>query len=242
MISKIRRFIGKSNFVKNIFNHIGGSDYAVYDSTNVIYGSKYIDYFVTFDGAKYKVDGCSNFTVGQAQSEYDWSDLRKDDIVLDIGANVGGFAIGAALKVKHVYAIEPIFYKELEENIELNNISNITILPIALGDGIKNVTLSFFGKKREDAIPTYTFKDICKIIQDQNNHTISFLKCDCEGYEWYITPSDLDGIRKIEMEIHPYLYPTKSYNPELIPYIKEYWNTTFTEEWRDGYMLHASLK
>jgi len=242
MISKIRKYIGKQNFIKQIFAKIGGLDYAIYDRTNIILGYQFIDYFVTTDGAKYKVNFESQFTVGTTRLEYDWSDMRPDDIILDIGANVGGFAIGAALKAKHVYAVEPIFYKELEENVKLNNLSNITILPFAIGNG-GNIDLSYNKNKQNDII-TYPLSNIINMIQTMSNnqHKVSFLKCDCEGGEWYIKPSNLIGIRRIEMEVHPDYFPTEAYNRELISCIKQNWNVTFTNEGCELYIIHAHGK
>lgn len=240
MISELRRYVGRNKFIRKTFNKFGGTDYAIYDRTNIITGSKFIDYFTTFDGAKYKVDGHSNFMVEETRLEYDWSDIRPDDIVLDIGAHVGSFTIGAALKAKHVYAVEPIFYKELEENVKLNALSNVTILPCAIGSGLGTINLSFNKVERKD-IPTCSFADLLILLRNQYNnlHTISFLKCDGEGCEWFIKPEDLNGIRRIEMEVHPGMYPTESYNPGLIPYIDHHWTTTYSEEERETYILHA---
>jgi FkbM family methyltransferase len=242
MISIIRRTIGENKLIKKIFNKIGGTDYAIYDRTNVICGSKFINYFVTIDGAKYKVDGHSNFMVEETRLEYDWSDLQPDDIVLDIGANIGGFTIGAALKVKHVYAVEPIFYKELEENIKLNNLKNVTILTSALGSG-ENINLSFNKTERKN-IPTHSLTQIINLINLKSSglHKVSFIKCDCEGGEWFIKPHELNNIRRIEMEIHPTLFPTKSNSPELVKYIKTNWNTIISEENRETPILHAHQK
>ncbi len=83
--------------------------------------------------------------------EYRFDDIQKDDLVIDIGANVGGFCIRAARRSDHVLAVEPVLAEALRENI-------------AIG--------------------------------------CDFLKCDCEGAEWTIQPSDLDGVRRIEMELH----------------------------------------
>jgi FkbM family methyltransferase len=242
MISTIRRSIGKNKLIKKIFNKLGGTDYAIYDRSNIICGSKFIDYFVTLDGAKYKVDGHSNFMVEETRLEYDWSDIKPDDIVLDIGANIGGFTIGAALKAKHVYAVEPIFYKELEENIKLNNLKNVTILTSALGSG-ESVNLSFNKIERKN-IPTHSLTQIINMIElkSSNLHKISFIKCDCEGGEWFIKPNELNNIRRIEIEIHPNFYPTEKNSPNLISYIKNNWNVTITNEDRETPMLHAHPK
>jgi FkbM family methyltransferase len=242
MINKIRRFLGQSKIVKKLFNKIGGTDYAIYDRSNIITGAKLIDYFVMKDGAKYRVDGYSNLIVEETRLDYDWSDLQPDDIVLDIGANIGGFTIGAALKAKHVYAVEPIFYKELEVNVKLNNLTNVTILTSALGSG-GNVDLSFNKIERKN-IPTHSLFQIISMIEQKSlgAHKVSFIKCDCEGGEWFIQPLELKDIRRIELELHPNFYPTEKNSPDLISYIKNNWDTKMTDEDRETPMLHAHSK
>lgn len=45
-----------------------------------------------------------------------------------------------------------------------------------------------------------------------------FLKCDAEGAEWLIRSRDLEGIRRIEMELHiPPISPVP--NPVLLEFI-----------------------
>jgi FkbM family methyltransferase len=228
--------------VIRIFNKLGGIDYTICERKNIIEGANNIDYFVTKDGIKYKVDGYSNFMVKADCMEYDLSDIKPDDIVLDIGTTIGDFTIAAALKAKHVYAVEPLFCKELGDNLKLNNITNVTILPFAIGNG-NNIDLSF-NKVELKNVPTYTLTNIINMIQLHSNgqHKISFLKCDCEGGEWYIKPSELDGIRCIEMEIHPREFPTEVYNRELVPYIKQNWNTTITLHDDMVFVIHAKEK
>lgn len=242
MISNLRKFIVNNTPIQETLNKLGGLDYGCYDRSNVIVGSKVIDYFVTFDGAKYKVDGYSNSMIEETRLEYDWSDIRADDIVLDIGANIGGFTIGAALKAKHVYALEPIFYPYLETNVKLNALTNVTVFPFAIGDG-RNLDLSFNKINRRN-VPTYTLTNLINMIRLQSNgqHNVSFLKCDCEGGEWYIKPAELDGIRRIEMEIHPAMDPTESYSPHLIPHLKQNWDTKITDESRITPLIHAHKK
>jgi hypothetical protein len=50
-----------------------------------------------------------------------------------------------------------------------------------------------------------------------------FLKCDCEGAEWQIIPEDLEGVRRIEMELHipPICGPP---NPALLDYISRHYH------------------
>jgi len=72
------------------------------------------------------------------------------------------------------------------------------------------------------------------------------LKCDCEGAEWFIRPQHLDGVRRIEMELHmpPIGGPV---NRRLLDYIGEHYD--FEIERTPGYdvkgvmgVLHAVRK
>jgi methyltransferase, FkbM family len=71
---------------------------------------------------------------------------RKGWIILDIGAHVGLYSIWASRKVGEagfVVAFEPnpLSYRWLVSNIELNKVSNIKTLPFALGDKLEKKTL-----------------------------------------------------------------------------------------------------
>lgn len=126
--------------------------------------------------------------------DYNTSDIRPSDIVLDIGANIGGFSLNICNKVHSVYAVEPLFIDALNRNIQLNNAKNIFIIPCALGSG--DIDISYNGLSRK--VLGLSLGDIIKLCE---NH-IDFLKCDCEGAEWRITLPEIMNIRRIEAEIH----------------------------------------
>jgi len=64
--------------------------------------------------------------------------------------------------------------------------------------------------------PTFPLKQIISMAGG-----CDFLKCDCEGAEWLIEPTDFASVRRIEMELHlpPICGPP---NPELLDYISRY--------------------
>jgi FkbM family methyltransferase len=71
---------------------------------------------------------------------------RKGWVVLDVGAHVGLYSIWASRKVSEggfVAAFEPnpIVYRWLVSNIELNRAKNIRALPFAVGDKLGKETL-----------------------------------------------------------------------------------------------------
>lgn len=141
--------------------------------------------------------------------EYRFSDIKKDDIVIDIGANVGAFCIRAACYSDYVYAVEPLTCKILQKNIRLNGAS-VTVLDCALGSGDTRV-ISWDGASRN--MTTVSLKTIIGMAGG-----CDFLKCDCEGAEWLIDPHDLGPVRRIEMELHlpPVSGPP---NPLFLDYI-----------------------
>ena len=146
--------------------------------------------------------------------EYRFSDIRKDDIVIDIGANVGAFCIRAAYYSDSVYAVEPLTCETLEKNILLNGVF-VTVLDCALGDGTPKA-ITWDGVSR--VMKTVPLKTIIGMAGG-----CDFLKCDCEGAEWLIDPNDLGSIRRIEMELHlpPVSGPP---NPQLLDYISSNYN------------------
>ncbi|MDD1665033.1 MAG: FkbM family methyltransferase [Methanomicrobiales archaeon] len=125
--------------------------------------------------------------------EYRFDDIRAEDIVIDIGANVGAFCIQAAQYSDHVTAVEPVAWEILRENIRLNGV-NVTVIEGALGDGSPS-EISWDAARAH--VPTFTLGQITAMAGG-----CDFLKCDCEGGEWLIRPEDLAGIRRIEMELH----------------------------------------
>jgi hypothetical protein len=125
--------------------------------------------------------------------EYRFDDIRKDDIVIDIGANSGAFCIRAAHYSDKVYAVEPLTSDLLRENIRLNEVS-VTVYECALGNG-EYKKIEWDGMHK--LLKTVPLGDIISMAGG-----CDFLKCDCEGAEWSINPHDLAHVRRLEMELH----------------------------------------
>lgn len=137
--------------------------------------------------------------------------ITKEDIVFDIGAFIGGFTIPAAKRAKKVYAFEPIYYKELKKNVDLNRIENVTVRPIALGNTQGYTSHSYFRDAISYACP---FRDI-----RDGEEPPTYLKCNCEGGEWALRPEDFEGITTIEIQFHY----SKNFNdnPDLVQWLRE---------------------
>ncbi len=81
--------------------------------------------------------------------------MQSNDVVLDVGANVGIYTIPIAKKVQTVYACEldPLNIAILKENMFLNAVTeNIVVLPFACGDSAKIVDVKFRDLAYGDAL------------------------------------------------------------------------------------------
>lgn len=125
--------------------------------------------------------------------EYRFLDIRPDDHVLDIGANAGAFCLRAARQARSVTAVEPVTASILSDNLKANN-AMVRVIEAGLGDGTPAVCTWDDESVR---VPTHTLGTLIRMAGG-----CDFLKCDCEGSEWGIRPSELGGIRRIEMELH----------------------------------------
>jgi len=131
--------------------------------------------------------------------------------IVDIGANVGLYSLYAKyLPNAHFYSFEPfdINYNLLNENILLNNITNINTYKIALGEkeckSILNTCISHNGLHTMGDNPL-RFNDIKPVEIDvntldniffNNNITVDYIKIDTEGYEYYILKGGENTIKK----------------------------------------------
>jgi FkbM family methyltransferase len=147
-------------------------------------------------------------------------EIKKDDIVIDIGAHIGYFTIYAANKAEQgiVYSIEP--YKEsleiLKKNLKLNNLTNIESFHAAISKITESVTL-FIDKNNQignsifqtdettesEKVNSFSLGDF---VKNNEIKKIDFLKMDCEGAEFEIL-LNLDKelikkINKISVEVH----------------------------------------
>jgi len=138
---------------------------------------------------------------------YEWEELQcmkdliapmKDAIVLDVGANIGHHSLFLSTLASRVHSFEPypVVYSKIEEKINRNRISNITLHPLGLGN--KNQVLpfavpnnnntgtgSFATGASESAESTMNLevKRADDYLPAVGIHSFDFVKMDIEGFE-----------------------------------------------------------
>jgi len=154
--------------------------------------------------------------------------IEKDDVVVDIGANIGLFTVYAASRTQNaVYAFEPSpgNFEAFKQNIRANRLNNVIPFQAAVSNvsgieqffdsaenpvscTLKSASSRTAGKCIE--VRSTTLQDI---IDSNNLERIDFLKMDCEGSEGLILESTskdcLHRIRKIAMEFHDHISKLK---------------------------------
>ena len=175
-------------------------------------------YTVTHDKIKLYLNNKDNFLSRDIAFHKVWEPeitklvkeiIKKDQIVIDVGANIGYFStlfsklVGTTRKV---YAFEPapINFEILQRNILVNNLKNVLIHQTAASNvsDIQDLYLStwnfgdnrLFEKPRDERdlerekIQVDTIR-LDEIIQDK----INLIKIDVQGFEWQV----IDGAKKL---------------------------------------------
>ncbi|HOG24349.1 MAG TPA: FkbM family methyltransferase [Candidatus Omnitrophota bacterium] len=113
-----------------------------------------IQVFHELDYPKRRLFLCNNIRLAGCHKEPDtvrWIEgFEKDDVVFDVGANVGAYSLIMACYAKHVYSFEPAFMnfsllcKNIHENVRLGTISNnLTPFNVALAEKTGLETLNY---------------------------------------------------------------------------------------------------
>ncbi|MES2983429.1 MAG: FkbM family methyltransferase [Verrucomicrobiota bacterium] len=167
--------------------------------------------------------GCAQFIAKEVFRNGAYSrtgfEIRPTDIVVDIGANIGVFALWAAPQAHEgrVICVEPTkVIKCLENSLANNNLSNVFIVKCAISDQPGNLELleypgfnavshsavfqpsgwgQFFIKllwRKQQAKPLRVVcpcRTMDSILDEYNVSHVDFLKVDCEGGEYSIFDS-----------------------------------------------------
>lgn len=123
------------------------------------------------------------YTVRLALIEY----ASKDKVFCDVGAHVGEYTVRMSKYYKQVIAIEPNpeALEVLRENLKINNITNVIIIPKACGDC--KTTLILYDRGGSSTFLNNYKTDKYYIVEvDKLDHLVEkvdVIKIDVEGYE-----------------------------------------------------------
>ncbi len=139
--------------------------------------------------------------------------LKEGDVVIEVGANIGYYALIESRLVGEkgrIYAVEPSPYNvdNLKRNIKLNNIKNIEVFELAIGDKDGVAELNVSPHSNLNSLIRQDNKKIIEAIKVKvmaldnflkDKKLPDFLRMDVEGYE----ASILKGMGKLLRSKHP---------------------------------------
>lgn len=137
--------------------------------------------------------------------------LSSTSVILDIGANCGYYSLHLARHYpsSHVYAFEPVpvTFENLQRNLDLNHISNVTAYNIGLSNKAGTLPIYFY-KEGSGNSSLHNLSNGQEVVQvDCEFRTldsyigkipeqIDFIKCDVEGAELLVLEGGLGMIDK----------------------------------------------
>jgi FkbM family methyltransferase len=151
-------------------------------------------------------------------------ELRRGDVVIDVGANIGYYVLIEASCVGRegkVYAIEPSLrnLKYLLSNILLNSVQDRVIVKwLAIGDrnGVCDIEegeapnldrISLFPFQRREGCAKIFMKTLDSFIEEEKIRKVDFIRMDVEGFEYRIIKGMKATLQrfspKLFIEIHP---------------------------------------
>lgn len=136
-------------------------------------------------------------------------DIRKGDIVLDAGANIGTFSLVASRIATHVYSVEPdrSNYLLLLLNLRLNHVANVTPIEACLSsyNGIGYLT----GENDAARLVcssgrVVNVRTIDSLVKEVGAKNFDVVKMDIEGSEVSALHEQkfLSGLRELIVETH----------------------------------------
>lgn len=131
--------------------------------------------------------------------------VTKDSIVIEAGCHIGTHTVKLAQLAKQVICFEPLesSFKLLNENLQLNGLSNVKAYMEGLSDTPSRASFSYVNKDNiggavlEDGfdIPLKTIDEL-QAVGDNNYSRVDFIKLDVEGYEKKVIIGALNTIKQ----------------------------------------------
>ena len=160
--------------------------------------------------------------------------LKEDDIVIDVGGNIGLFSVIASKKCKrvHVFEPDPECFKNIKKNLAYHKLDNLILNQLALSD--ENEEKIFFKDSFYSTLGSFALENIkhkesvIKIraiklddyFENKINEPVNIIKLNIQGAEGKAIEGSKKVISRdlpiILTEFWPYGLKNSGYEPELL--------------------------
>ncbi len=163
--------------------------------------------------------------------------IPRGGVVLDIGANIGRFTgLAASLvgKSGRVHSFEPVYFafRVLRKMVSLKMLRHVIVNQKALSDKSGSTEISIplrggwrprlpmahLGGTSQNAMKqTITMQRLDDYCAEKDINQIDFIKCDTEGYEYFIFAGGLESLARYKPSIMCEIYEKYSNRQNLDP-------------------------
>lgn len=147
--------------------------------------------------------------------------LTQDDMVIEVGANMGAHTLALASLCKVVVAFEPqrLMFQTLAGNLALNSVDNVLAIPHAVGDKDDSILIPTLDPTQVNNFGGLSVKGLDKgepvqqVTIDGFGFTrVDLIKLDCEGMEADV----LQGARETIKCCQPWIYMEFETNRQVL--------------------------
>jgi FkbM family methyltransferase len=171
---------------------------------------------------------------------------KTGDFAIDVGAHIGAYTLGLAKAVGtngqvHAFEPNPVTFRRLQRNVELNSLGNLRLNQIAVSDSAGEAHLNspterntsgatLVSEERVHGLPTQTYAvhttTLDYYVETNGISHIDLLKIDAQGYDLRVLRGAENMIRRwrprIMIEYDPYwLVRAQSSGSELLDYLRK---------------------
>ena len=212
-------YIGKMDDIHSILfeysEYIGGTNISSIEIVDEDVIMTFRDSGIRFKCVKHDsrlapIDMLNFGTYEKAELSMQLKMIGEYDTVLDVGGNFGWYAMSVAKhrSHSHVFCFEPVpkSYSYLNENIKLNNLSNISTFDFGFSDiegsfdFYYDPTLSVNASLANTSGNKETERVVCNVrrlddFRKEHSDKVDFIKCDVEGAELFVFKGGADLIK-----------------------------------------------
>lgn len=182
-----------------------------------------------------------------------YSLVKKDDIVFDVGTNIGETLLNISKLAGdkgYVYGFEPDDknYSNVQKNISINSFANIHVFKQAVSDKKETVKLYCVephnrgmnrilqsGETTNDRFITLAATTIDDIVRENNIQRLNLIKIDIEGYEMHALRGAVETLKRFKPTLfievgYNRLIENKTSPKELIAFLEDLGYAAFHSE------------
>lgn len=233
-------------WIRNIQSNqeeIGIGDYNFTTESLTAYKSSFDIFCYEFNDIFAKDFVCSRLGCKYVEGPYEYGQVKinEQDVIFDLGANIGMFTVLASRKTKNmIYAFEPVSETREVLRRNLKNADHIEIVPFAVGNRNEKIKIDTsylednsgaitINNKDEQNGQTVEIISLDDFVEQNAISNVDFIKADIEGAERFALAGARNILRTMAPKLSICTYHCQD-DPEMLEFIIKDANPSYVIE------------